>query len=216
MRSNIRALALCFIVSVACMGGTYATASVIAIGPENFPPGTHLINFDGFNDGAHVDGYIDGILFMYYLPVEAGEVVIGHFFGATNNMTPPYANTVGDNRTVSMLLILPAPATMLGYGYALNIDRHLAEASWIKLYLNNELVGSLSYDGDRDPDFTGGFAGIQSTIPFDTVNFGFNEIASVWAFDNVMVYYAVPEPGTLMLFGTIALGLAGAIRSKTL
>jgi hypothetical protein len=53
----------------------------------------------------------------------------------------------------------------------------------------------------RTPTFTGGFAGIQSTIPFDVVDVTFNSsVAPAFALDNVRVANsAVPEPTTLLL-----------------
>jgi hypothetical protein len=50
-----------------------------------------------------------------------------------------------------------------------------------------------------DPIFTGGFAGIQSTVAFDRVAVTFNSAAtSVFALDNILIA-SVPEPSTLSL-----------------
>ena len=111
-----------------------------------------------------------------------------------------------------MILDLPTPATMFGYGYALDTFGPVANATTILLYDGFNFVGSLSFDGDSDPSFTGGFAGIQSGVPFTRVFMSFNwDAAPAWAFDNVMIY-STPEPGTLVLLGGGLLGAVGVLR----
>jgi hypothetical protein len=56
-----------------------------------------------------------------------------------------------------------------------------------------------------DPSFTGGFAGIQSTLAFDRVAVTFNSVAApAFALDNIRIA-SIPEPATIMLV------LSGAI-----
>jgi len=56
-------------------------------------------------------------------------------------------------------------------------------------------VGSLSYNGVPDPTFTGGFAGIQSTIPFNIVQITFNSaVAPAVALDNIRTLSTAQAP----------------------
>jgi len=195
--------------------GTSASATVMAIGPNDFPPGTTVITFDGINDGTEVNGLtVGGVLFSYSLG--NGQVITDGGPGQTNNINPPNVVSIGDP-TGTMMLSLPGLTTAFGYGYALDTSGPVMGATTIALYAGNTFVGSLSYDGDNDPNFTGGFAGIESDIPFDTAYLTFNtNAASAWAFDNVMYAPAVPEPGTLLTFASGVLGVAGLLRKRFL
>jgi len=195
--------------------GTSASATVIAIGPNDFLPGTTVITFDGINDGTEVNGLtVGGVLFSY--SIGNGQVITDGGPGQTNNINPPNVVSIGDP-TGTMKLSLPGLTMQFGYGYALDTGGPVAGATTIALYAGNAFVGSLSYDGDNDPTFTGGFAGIQSDIAFDTAYLTFNtNAAPAWAFDNVMYAPAVPEPGTLLMFASGFLGVAGLLRKRFL
>jgi hypothetical protein len=84
------------------------------------------------------------------------------------------------------------------------------EATTITLFSGATNIGSLSYTAVRDPNYSGGFAGIQSTIPFDSVRVEFNAtMAHIWVIDNVTFNSAgIPESSTVILigFGFIVLG----------
>jgi hypothetical protein len=195
---------------------TNAFAGIVAVSPSDFPPGTTMITFDGLPDGTDLGALVvDGVLFNYTLPVGLGGVIIDGGPGVTNHISPPNAVTYGDIADVEMILSLPAPTTMFGYGYALDTSGFLANATTIALYDGFNFIGSLSFDGDSDPGFTGGFAGVRSTVPFNTVYmlFDWND-APAWAFDNVMIY-TTPEPSSLMLLGGGLLTALGIVRRKT-
>jgi len=55
----------------------------------------------------------------------------------------------------------------------------------------------------RTPTFAGGFAGIESTIPFNSVRVTFNGVAApAFALDNIRTATTnvpVPEPSTMLL-----------------
>ena len=195
--------------------GTNALAGVVAVGPSDFPPGTTIVTFDGLSDGTDLGALVvDGILFNYTLPVGYGDVFIDGGPGVTNHISPPNAVTYGDIVEVEMILALPAPTTMFGYGYALDTTGAVASATRILLFDDFNFVGALSFDANSDPVFTGGFAGVRSTVPFNTVYMTFDwSAAPAWAFDNVMTY-TTPEPGSIVLLGGSLLGVVGVVRQK--
>jgi hypothetical protein len=182
---------------------TDALASAMAIGPGALPSGSLLIDFTGLANGTEVNGLsVDGVQFTYTvggIPTN-GAVVIDEGAGTTNNISPPNIVSIGNN-TGTLIMTLPGPTTLLGYGYAILSGGSVPDATTISLLSGSTPVGSLSYLGIPDPSFTGGFAGVQSTIPFNVVDVTFNSsVASAFALDNVTVANsAVPEPTTLLL-----------------
>jgi PEP-CTERM motif-containing protein len=182
---------------------TDALASVMAIGPGAFPSGSLLIDFTGLANGTEVNGLsVGGVGFTYTvggIPTN-GAVIIDGGPGTTNNISPPNIVSVGNNTGI-LAMTLPGPTTLFGYGYAILASGTVPNATTISLLSGSTPVGSLSYLGTPDPNFTGGFAGIQSTIPFDVVDVTFNSSAApAFALDNVRVANtAVPEPTTLLL-----------------
>jgi hypothetical protein len=156
-----------------------ARADVISVGPGAFPPGTTPITFTGLADGTEINGLtVGGILFNYSLG--NGHLVIGGGPGVTNNVNPPNILSVG-NPTGILTLTLSAPATLLGYGYAVLSIGPVTNATRITLFNGVTNVGSLAYNGALDPNFAGGFAGIQSTTAFDRVQITFAGVQpSLW------------------------------------
>ena len=78
-------------------------------------------------------------------------------------------------------------------------------ATTISLFSGATPVGALAYNGVPDPTFSGGFAGIESTIPFNSVRVTFNSVAApAFALDNIRTATpttTVPEPSTMLLIG---------------
>ena len=135
-----------------------------------------------------------------------GQLQIDGGPGTTNNIVPPNIVSVGNNTGV-LSMTLPSLADMFGYGYAVLNTVAVTAATTISLFSGATPVGSLSYNGVPDPVFTGGFAGIQSTIPFDTVRVTFNSAAApAFALDNIRTHpvgpTTVPEPPTMLLIAT--------------
>jgi hypothetical protein len=101
------------------------------------------------------------------------------------------------------MLALPATESIFGYGYAiLASSATVANATTISLFSGTTPVGTLPYTAVPDPLFPGGFAGIESTIPFDRVALTFNSTqALAFAVDNITFATApsVPEPSTILL-----------------
>jgi hypothetical protein len=181
-----------------------AQAGVISVGPGAFPASAAPITFTGLSTNLEVNGLtVGGVLFSYSLG--NGNVVIDDGPGVTNNISPPNVVSVG-NDTGILTLTLPGLETMFGYGYAILNTGAVTNATTITLFSGATNVGTLSYAGVPDPFFTGGFAGIQSTIPFNSVQLTFNSVAApAFALDNVL--FAVPEPSAILLVLTGCAGL---------
>ena len=185
-----------------------AFATVVAVGPGSFPAGSTLIDFAGLASGTEVNGLTaSGALFNYMVggsPLN-GAVVIDGGPGTTNNITPPNIVSVGNN-SGTLTIALPNTASIFGYGYAILTTVSVANATTISLFSGSTSVGSLSYNATPDPTFTGGFAGIQSTIPFDRVAVTFNSVAApAFALDDVR-FNTIPEPSTMWLVLSSAVG----------
>jgi PEP-CTERM motif len=188
--------------------GTNAVASVVSIGP--FTPST-LIDFTGLSDGTEVNGLtVSGVLFTYSLGNDDVEIDGGP--GVTNNINPPNIVSIG-NDTGTLTLLLPSPATMFEYGYAILNTSTVVNATTVSVFSGATLLGSLSYTGVPDPLFTGGFAGLESTTAFNRVTLTFNSAAApAFAVDNIGIAN-VPEPSTFALVTLGLLGCLGVARS---
>jgi hypothetical protein len=203
------------VIAAAAMLCASASASVIAVGPAAFPVDATLIDFHIVPVGTEVNGLVvNGVIFSYSVggvPLN-DAVVIGDGPGITNNVSPPNIVSTG-NGTGILGIQLPAPVFLLGYGYAIFSTGTLPAATTISVFGGTTPLGSLPYTGMSDPFYTGGFAGIQSTIAFDRVQVTFNAGETQgFALDNLLfasVPEAVPEPSTvwLLIIGVALLGL---------
>lgn len=204
-----------FLVLVAL--GSDALADVVSINQAAFPPSSTLINFNGLIDGTEVNGLsVGGVSFAYSLG--NGDVVIDGGPGVTNNINPPNIVSIGDN-SGTLTITLPASVDVFGYGYALLSGVPTTNATTIAIFNGAVPLGSLSYNGVPDPAFTGGFAGIQSTISFNRVQVTFNSTtASAFALDNIRYgnTNVIPEPTTMLLLGTGLAGISAAVRKRRL
>lgn len=203
MMSHFR-LILILVLAMA-LSVTAAEATVIPVGLGAFPATSTLITFTGLPDFTEVNGLsVAGVLFSYSLG--NGMVIIDGGPGITNNVDPPNVVSIGDPSGV-LTLTLPGLSNTFGYGYAvLNTDA-VPNATTINLFSGTTNVGSLSYNAVLDPLFAGGFAGIQSTVPFNRVSISFNSTAApAFALDNIQIT-AIPEPSTTFLMLGSAAGL---------
>ena len=114
-------------------------------------------------------------------------------------------------------LAFPTLIDRFGYGFAILSAVSIPNATTISLFTGAVPVGSLVFPGVPDPTFTGGFAGIQSTIPFNRADLTFNSVGvPAFALDNVRTATpgtptTVPEPTSLLLLGS---GLVLATRYR--
>lgn len=189
------------LVAAARFAGTEARASVMAVDPAAFVK-SPVVDFTGLASGTEVNGLtVNGILFHYLLGSTStnGQVNIAGGPGITNNIAPPDIVSIGNN-TGTLTLTLPRPITAIGYGYAILNKGSLANATTISLFNDGTPLGSLSYAGVPDPTFTGGFAGIASTVAFDRVAITLvSAEPSAFAVDNFVLANSVPEPSTILL-----------------
>jgi hypothetical protein len=192
-----------------------ACASVVAVGPAAFPSDSTLINFQTVPLGTEVNGLvIDGVTFSYTvggMPLN-GALVIANS-PTTNHVSPPSILSTG-NASGILTVQLSAPAYILGYGYMIFSSGTLQGATNISVFSGTTPVGSLPYTGMSDPFFTGGFAGIQSTLPFDRVQLTFLS-GETQGFAMSGLQFASPTPAvpesstvSLLLIGFALLGLS--------
>ena len=161
-----------------------------------------LTTFTGLANGLEVNGLVtNGILFNYSLG--NGRLIIGGGPGTTNNVQPPDIVSVFGGNAGILTLTFPSSISSFGYGYAVFSSFFgLQTATTIDLFSGTTNVGSLSFNAAPDPVFAGGFAGIQSTIPFSSARVTFNSTAGpAFAMDNIRTLGAVgvSEPSTFVL-----------------
>jgi hypothetical protein len=197
-----------------------AWASVITIPKSAFPSGSPVITFDGLATGTEVNGLTAGGLSFTYTVAGSplnGAVDIDDGPGVTNNVSPQNIVSIG-NDTGTLNILLPSSENLFGFGFAILDTGTVANATTVSLFNGTTAVGSLSYTGTPDPSFTGGFAGIQSTLAFNRVALTFNSTAApAFAVDNLEFAASpsgVPEPSTaLLLLNAVLLGgVAAAVR----
>jgi hypothetical protein len=196
-----RLLPLAFVLFVA----TSARAAVMPLTAVDLA-GLTPITFTGLADGTPINGLtVNGVLFNYLISnVPSTSAVIDGGPGITNNVAPPNIVNLTSNANAILRLTFPAAEVRLGYGFAVLALGAIPNATTVSLYdASNVLVGTLSANGVPDPTFTGGFLGLQSTIPFVRADLAFSTLASAFAVDNIRFApaAAVPEPATLVLFG---------------
>jgi hypothetical protein len=206
------------IASAFLLGGD-ARADVIAVGPGAFPASSPTLTFTGLAFGTEVNGLmVNGVTFNYTVggTPSNGTVTIDDGPGTTNHIVAPNIVSIGKN-TGTLTVTLPSPANLFGYGFAILNGVTISNATSIAAFSGSTLLGSLSFAGAPDPDFTGGFAGIQSTVPFDRLALTFNSTAApAFAVDNIVYASTVPEPATVLflVIGCVVLILGQRLAAR--
>jgi hypothetical protein len=210
--SRMKLIAALLVFLGTLLSTSVARADVISVGPGAFA-GATPITFTGIPDGTEVNGLsVGGVLFNYSLG--NGHVIINGGPGVTNNINPQNIVSTGNPAGI-LTLTLSGLTHSIGYGYAILSVGPVVGATTITLFNGVTNVGSLAYNGLPDPVFTGGFAGIQSTLAFNRVEVTFNTAqAPAFALDNVVLGAAVPEPTTMLLLGTGLAGIAAKVRRR--
>ena len=200
-----------------------ASAATISIPVGAFGPGSTLTTFAGVpNNTVAAPFTFDGILFQYSLgvgcptfqPSCGGPLNVSDIVGTTNNLNPPSAiAVVGVAGIPTVTLTFPSLLDAFGYGFLVGSTTTVPNATTVTLFSGATSVGSLSYNGTPDPVLAGGFAGIQSTIAFDSARITFSQHFGLIALDNIRTIpstpVAVPEPATVLL---VAAGVLMATR----
>jgi hypothetical protein len=167
---------------------SFSHAALTPIGPLDFASGATVIDFSGLADGTEANGLVvNGVLFQVTKNGLStnGIVSVDGGPGKTGNITPPNLVTVGSPNGIALIVSLPNLATQFGYGYALNAAVSIPVATTIELFADAAPVGSISFAGIPDPDFTGGFAGVASNTPFDRAVLTFSNLGDAFAVDKV-------------------------------
>jgi hypothetical protein len=186
-----------------------AFASVIAVGPDAFLPGSPVLTFDGFADGTEVNGLVyGGVRFSYEVggvPLNGELGIYGPSLNIPANhfilpavLTNPFTTV---DKSGTLMLDLPSSTTLFGFGYVINTYLPFAtRTTTVSLFNGVTPVGALTYTAVPDPGVPGGFAGIESTTPFDRVGVTFGGPAEFYGVDNItlLTAAAVPEPSTIL------------------
>jgi len=141
-----------FVVSGLLLGAS-ARADLIAVGPDAFPAGATIMNFNGLADGTEVNGLtVNGVGFRYTVGGSAlnGAVQIDGGPGDTNHISPPNLVSVGDNTGV-LTVTLPSSVNLFGYGFAILSEADVTNATMISAFSGTTLLGSLTFPGTADP-----------------------------------------------------------------
>lgn len=188
-----------------------ASAALTPISPADFGPGTQTVTFTSLLDGTEVNGLVvDGVTFQALVsdsPTNGKVIVdVDGGPGITNNINPPNLVSASNEATLALRVILPALTNQFGCGFAILATEVVPNAVTFNLFSGATPVGSIFFAGTPDPEFTGGFAGVASTISFDRVELQFS--GSAFAVDNIMFS---PEPMTVPEGGVTAYLFCGAL-----
>jgi hypothetical protein len=162
---------------------------------------------------------INGLTFSENVPIS---------FTAPAGFGPGNTNNISGAMALSGLGSIPAgyvlsvslanQALSFGFGFALQgLTTSVANAVTLTLFSGATNLGSLSFAGNADPNFTGGFAGIGNNVFFDRVQITFNQNATGFAVDNFVARDRVPENGgtlLMLLAGAAPLGVLARLRRR--
>ena len=190
-------------------------AILLPVSESNFNSSAISITLNNIASGTEVNGLVlDGVTFQVTLAGLAtnGLVIIDGGPGVTNHIAPPNVVSLADPSGVALDLTFPNFQTQLGYGFAILASGDVSDATSIELFSGLTSLGSLTFPGTSDPEFTGGFAAIRSTTPFDRAQLSFSSLGAAFAVDNIR--FAVPDNGSTLLSFAMALAALGICANK--
>ncbi|MFL6446193.1 MAG: PEP-CTERM sorting domain-containing protein [Bryobacteraceae bacterium] len=164
---------------------TAAFASVMAVGPDAFPSGSPVLTFEDLAIGTEVNGLsYKGVLFTSECggPGVPCPNIVDNLDG-TNSI-----NLVGEPIS-TLTLALPESVTLFGFRYG----TFPFPGPTISLFSGATPLGAVFYGA------LFGFAGIESTIPFDTVALNFVGVNAFVDDVRFATTASVPEPSTILL-----------------
>jgi hypothetical protein len=194
-------------------GPMTAHSALMPIGMGDFSGAETVIDYGPTETGVPVDGVtIGGVLLNFSVGGSpSNDAIIDGGPGHTNHIT--VANIEGPSTGV-LSLLFPSLQNRIGYGFAVLAIGNVANVTTIEVFdAANMSLGSLSFNGVPDPNFPGGFAGLESTVPFLRAEVRWSPQTEAFAFDNLR-FEPVPEPGTMLLLGAGLVGVVGATRRK--
>jgi len=206
-----RSAAPCLLAALLVFGAAPSSAAVSPVGIGAFGAGSLLIDFNapGLFDTQEVNGLSTGGL-GFSFSLGSGQVKLSNLPGPTSNTTPlNMVSAIGIDNAGVLTVSLPELSSLFGFGYAIFANDVGPASVTVTLFNGVSNVGALSFTALPDPlvpPFYGGFAGLQSTLPFDRTELRFSG-ALAWAADDLRVT-PVPEPAqwALLLVGVAMLG----------
>ena len=213
-----RSLAAAIVSLTALAAAATTHAAVFVVSEAQLSPpvvsAAGIVHFDEVANGTAINGVtIKGFSFSENIPVAftsagGGPGNTNHIDGSMALQTGPGYNSATYRLTIQM----PGSSTSFGFGFAI-LSGATPNAVTITLFDGATNVGAITYPGVLDPTFAGGFAGIGSTIAFNSAQVTFGPSAVSFALDNMAAVAggpvaAVPEPGSALV-GMLALGLCG-------
>ncbi len=214
---NTKHLLIGFVLLALAAKAAQASPILIAIDKTAFSASASLIDFGTQNTHQVVNGAtIGGVDFGFTIngsPSTDAHVLTDTGPGHSNNCEPAWVE--GSARGI-LELIFPEAEQRFGFGYAVSttITQPVPNATTIELFdAGGASLGSLSYTGLHDPAYVGGFAGIESPIPFSRAELRFLSTAARFAVDNVR-FEPIPEPSTLTLLLAAGVGSALYVRRR--
>ena len=195
-------------------GAAPSSAAVSPVGIGAFGAGSLLIDFNapGLFDTQEVNGLSTGGL-GFSFSLGSGQVSLSDVPGPTSNTTPlNIVSDIGIDNAGVLTVSLPELSSLFGFGYAAIMAGDILPSVTVELFNGASNVGALSFFALLDPlvpgfpPVYGGFAGLQSTLPFNRAELRFSG-ALAWAADDLRVT-PVPEPAqwALLLVGVAMLG----------